>query len=106
MNGKAIILKYFSVFALAAGVASGAVTLVSADDDEKGMSVGKSAGTLRLEQLLTQLKPMLGGEILKVEKEYEHGRLVYEVKYIDASGYVREIYVDARSGEIVAEEDD
>ena len=44
--------------------------------------------------------------IIETEFEYEDGVPVYEFKYIDRSGRVRELYVDARTGAILKDEAD
>ena len=46
-----------------------------------------------------------GGRVTEVEREYEAGRLVYEVKLVDAEGRRRELLVDPTSGNLLAEED-
>jgi len=61
----------------------------------------QSANILPLEEILELLRPGFNGEIIETEFEYEDGIPVYEFKYISKRGRVREMYVDARTGEII-----
>lgn len=42
-----------------------------------------------------------GGEVLDVEFKVKNGRPVCEVKIIDRSGRMREVYVDAETGQVL-----
>ena len=42
--------------------------------------------------------------MLEVELEERHGGVYYEVEILDANGEVWEMYFDARSGELLGEE--
>lgn len=39
--------------------------------------------------------------VLEIELEEKHGRLLYEVEVVNTQGNVRELYFDARSGELL-----
>ncbi|HRF43829.1 MAG TPA: peptidase [Candidatus Competibacteraceae bacterium] len=41
-----------------------------------------------------------GGRLLEAELESEHGRYVYDLKFLDDDGVVREFEYDARTGEL------
>ena len=43
--------------------------------------------------------------ILEIESEIEHGATVYEIEYVEPTGRIREVQVDARTGEVLEEED-
>jgi uncharacterized membrane protein YkoI len=61
---------------------------------------------LPLEELLRRHGLGPGMRILEIETEVEQGRLLYEIEYLDGSGRVREIWMDARTGETVSRETD
>ena len=56
--------------------------------------------------MLTLIGPKISGEIIETEFDYEDGQPVYEFKYVDRNGRVRELYVDARSGDILKDKPD
>lgn len=68
----------------------------------------RQAGTiLPLEQITAQaLKRHGGARLLEVELEEDDGRLVYEVELLGADGVVRELELDARSGQLLKDEVD
>ncbi len=91
--------------ALAAGTISPA--LVNADRDPDSETVRRwveQGRVLPLEELLARHRERIAGRLLDVEVEREHGRIVYELEVIGDDGRVREIYLDAASGEWLEEE--
>jgi uncharacterized membrane protein YkoI len=73
----------------------------------RGMSEGVHDGSLLpLAQALDIAARHLPGEVLKIELENKHGRSIYEIKVLAANGRVREVKLDARSGEVIEIEDD
>jgi uncharacterized membrane protein YkoI len=42
-----------------------------------------------------------GGEVIEIEFKVRDGRPVCEVKIIDRSGRLREVYVDAQTGKVL-----
>lgn len=61
---------------------------------------------LPFDRILLKLRQRISGEIIKTEFEIEDGVPVYEIKYIRDDGQVMELYVDARSGAVLKEEQD
>lgn len=61
---------------------------------------------LPLPRILAIAKSRVPGEVLKIELEQEDWGLEYEVKILTASGRVREVELDARSGRVVKIEDE
>ena len=59
---------------------------------------------LPLQDLLKRHRARIEGELLDLEVEREHGRIVYELEVMDRKGRVREIYLDAATGEWLEEE--
>jgi len=73
------------------------------DDAWEALRDGK---ILPLSEVLTLIGPKIRGEIIETEFDYEDGQPVYEFKYVDLNGRVRELYVDARSGDILKDKPD
>ncbi len=101
------------ITALLAAAAVAAVSLAQvarADKKKKAHDDAWSAregGTiLPLAKVLDMVRPKIDGEIIETEFENEHGRLVYEFKYVDRNGHVRELYADARTGVILMDKPD
>lgn len=69
------------------------------DDARKGSQ-------LPLEQALDLAAKYLPGEVLKVELENKRGRSIYEIKVLTGNGRLREIELDARTGDVLEIEDD
>lgn len=56
---------------------------------------------LSLAAILEMVRPVTGDTILEVEVEHEDFGIAYEIYFLDPQGRRREIYVDARTGEIM-----
>jgi uncharacterized membrane protein YkoI len=84
---------------LAAGVVQG-------DDYEEAFRLRQSREILPLEELMRRLDLGPDARILEIESEFEHGRRVYEIEYLSGNGRIREVLIDARSGEILADEEE
>jgi uncharacterized membrane protein YkoI len=66
-----------------------------------------STGTrLPLEEALQIAQREVPGEVIKVERDREHGIEAIEIKVLAVNGRVREITLDAHSGEVLEIEDD
>jgi len=61
---------------------------------------------LTLDRILVLAAKRITGEIIKTEFDVEDGVPLYEIKFIRKDGQVVELYVDARSGETLKEEED
>lgn len=66
----------------------------------------KMKDILPFSEILKVVRPQIQGEIIETDFEYEDGIPVYEFKYIDPSGQVIELYVDAKTGKILKKEYD
>lgn len=112
MNGR-IASWTFAVIGLGASIALGAgiIGAATASEDAKKLSdrseytdVGASGAAdgvaLSVEQILAKVKERGFTEVYEVERE----RGAYEVKARDAKGALMEIYVDAKTGEILKSE--
>ena len=65
-----------------------------------------SRNILPFKKILERVRSHIDGEIIETEFEYEDGIPVYEFKFIDRSGRVMEMYVDARNGKVLKKEED
>lgn len=76
------------------------------DDFEEAYRLRERREILPLEELLRRSGLGSDVRILEIESELEHGRRVYEIEYLDGSGRIREILIDARSGAVIADEEE
>lgn len=73
--------------------------------DQRRARQAMLAGEIQpLGQILQQVQPQLGGEVIATELEREYGRWVYEFKVLRPDGRLVEWYVDARDGSILKTE--
>ncbi len=79
-------------------------------DKERGQERARRAfeqgEVLPLVEILKIVRSRIDGEIVEAEFEREDGIWVYEIKYITKPGRMREIYVNAQSGQVIKFEDD
>jgi uncharacterized membrane protein YkoI len=61
-------------------------------------------GVLPMERILAQARTTVGGTILEIELEKEHGRLIYEVLILTPDNKKIEIEFDARTGVEISRE--
>jgi uncharacterized membrane protein YkoI len=79
------------------------------DDDhsyDRARRAVRRGEILPMVRLLQALRTQIPGEVVDVELEREDGRWVYEFKIVDDKGWLREVYVDAQTGEILSREHD
>lgn len=76
------------------------------DDHDEAREAVRRGDALSLTQILPLVERAVPGEILEVELEREHGRLVYKVEVLSRTGRVREVMLDARTGAVLGVEDD
>jgi uncharacterized membrane protein YkoI len=81
-----------------------------ADKDDKDHDRARRAfqrGEIRsLSEIMAQLRPELGGEVIEVELEFRKGVYVYKFKVLPSNGRLWEVYVDAGTGKITRREPD
>jgi uncharacterized membrane protein YkoI len=90
----------FSLLVVSAAVIlfSGASMVGASDDHETARMLRDRGDILPLSELL-QHPALAGQRVLEAELENEHGQLVYELELLDETGYVRERYFDATTGQ-------
>jgi uncharacterized membrane protein YkoI len=79
----------------------------SADDDHvAARKLRESGQILPLENIVERAHAHKAGEILETELERKHGRYIYEIEILDATGQVWEMKLDASTGELIKMERD
>lgn len=96
------------LLALAAAITTPVLASSKGDKlDQKAASAALARGEiLPIARVLAIATARVPGDVLKVELERESVGFQYEVKILAASGRVREVEVDARTGRIIKIEDD
>jgi uncharacterized membrane protein YkoI len=78
---------------------------VSGNDSHlEARQLAREGKILSLEQIFERIGPAWAGQILEVELDSEHGRMIYEIEMLDERGTVWELKVDAVSGDILDQE--
>ena len=90
------------------GTLFAAVTIVSSvaasrasDDHERALKAVRAGEVLPLTEILKRVAVDYPGDIVEVELEDEHGRLIYEVELVSTSGRMIELEIDAKTGEVL-----
>jgi len=92
---------------LPALILSFAVTgLCHGHDHENAYRLRERREILPLEELLRRYDLGPGSRILEIEIEFEHGHPLYEIEYLDRNGHIREVLIDARTGEALPNRED
>jgi len=79
----------------------------SADEDYiEARQLHDSGKILPLESILKRVRQIHPGKILEIELDREHGKIVYEVEILTKNGIVKEVYIDAETGEILFSKED
>jgi uncharacterized membrane protein YkoI len=87
-------------FALAAAAAPAAAK--SDPHDHDAVRIAVERGEIRpLVEILAIVRAGLPGQVAGVEIERKSGRWIYEFRVVNAKGGLFEVYVDARTGEII-----
>jgi len=76
-------------------------------DQDEALRLRQQGVILPLEQLLNQaLARYPGARLLEAELEEKHDKFVYEVELLTTAGVVREIKLDAASGDLLKDKED
>jgi uncharacterized membrane protein YkoI len=91
---------------VAAALAMGSLAWAEKDHDRARRAF--QGGEIRsLSEILAELKPELGGEVIEVELERRRGGgYRYKFKILPSSGRMWEVHVDAATGRIIKREPD
>jgi len=97
---------------LAVLLALGAAPAVdaSADDDAQEHEEARQAleqGLVRpLEEVIAEARKHVEGDLIEIELERENGRYIYELEFIQPSGQIIELQIDAKTMAIVEDDGD
>jgi len=75
-------------------------------DHDEAREAFEGGAALPLSRIMSLALTAVPGEVLEVELEREHGRLVYEIEILARSGRVRKVILDARTGAVLGVEDE
>ena len=81
-------------------VSQSPISLADEDNDE-ARRLHESGQILSLEEILQRLRPRYPGKVLEIELEQKTGQIIYEVEILGKDGVVRELYIDARTGDVL-----
>ena len=71
------------------------------DDHDRARRAVEQGHALPLRVVLDQVERQFQGRAVNVELEREHGRLIYEIRLLQADGRVVKLEVDAASGAVL-----
>lgn len=78
-----------------------------ADDDHiKARQLYESGQILSLESILQRVRKNYPAKVLEVELERKGDIIVYEIEMLYNNGIVKEVYIDARTGDILFSKED
>lgn len=103
MNYKTLI----TTFILFVTMVLGPIQLTQADGDHlEARRLLESGEILPLENILKHIKPSFPGKIIEIELERKNGYIVYELEILGEDGIVKEIFINAKTGELLPFKDD
>lgn len=88
------ILSALAVFWLAAAPASA--------QDNRARDAVRSGQVQPLSQILGRVRGQVPGELLDAQLSTSGGRAVYRLRMLDAAGTVRQVTVDANTGQVLS----
>ena len=102
--------KIITVYALALGFAGLGSSIAWASQNEvshdRAKSLQQTGEILPLEDIIQRAQQQHPGRVLEAELERKGERYVYEIEIADKDGTVWELYIDARSGELIKSKKD
>ncbi|QEP42405.1 peptidase [Ectothiorhodospiraceae bacterium BW-2] len=73
-------------------------------DHEEAIRLRQAGTILPLQQILQQIPPRFGDNLLEVELERKQGRYLYEIEILTPHGEVYELYFDASNGQLLQQQ--
>jgi uncharacterized membrane protein YkoI len=101
-------LAPLAVVAALSGALPTTPALARSDDDDHvaAREALRRGEILPLSQILAIVQRRVPGDVIDVELDRHHGQWRYEVKVLTSTGRVREVKLNARTGEVQEIEDD
>lgn len=75
-------------------------------DHDDALAAVEARQALPLTRIFQIAQTAVPGEIIEVELDREGGRLIYEVDVLTSTGRLRQVEIDARTGEVLQVEDE
>lgn len=75
-------------------------------DHDDALAAVEARQALPLTRIFEIAQTAVPGEIIEVELDREDGRLIYEVDILTNTGRLRQVEIDARTGEVLEVEDE
>lgn len=75
-------------------------------DHDDALAAVEARQSLPLTRIFQIAQTAVPGEIIEVELDREDGRLIYEVDILTSTGRLRQVEIDARTGEVLDVEDE
>jgi uncharacterized membrane protein YkoI len=75
-------------------------------DHDDALAAVEARQALPLTRIFQIAQTAVPGEIIEVELDRDHGRLIYEVDVLTSTGRLRQVEIDARTGEVLEVEDE
>ena len=76
------------------------------DDHVEARRLLDAGEILPLESILKKVRERFPGDVLEVKLETEDDVIVYELELLGNDGVVREIYINAKTGDILSSKED
>jgi len=76
----------------------------ASEDHDEARVLSYSGEIKSLNEILLSVKKVISGSVLEVELERKDGKIIYEIEILQ-KGTVKEVYVDARTGDIISIKD-
>ena len=89
------------LFPLMAAGQTDVIPVENSQQDEAREAVKQ--GLVRpLEEVLTEVRKTIKGDIVEIEFEKDDGRFIYEIEYVAPDGHLMEIKIDAKTLAVVS----
>ena len=79
----------------------GVAPAIADDDYLEARRLVESGDVMSLQSILDKYRTDYPGRVIEVELEEKHGQIIYEIEIVDDRGEVRELYINARNGELL-----
>jgi uncharacterized membrane protein YkoI len=98
-----------ALFFLAAPMIVAGDTPTSADEisqQEEARQAVKAGLVRPLEDVLTEARKTIDGDIVEIEFEKDDGRFIYEIEYVRRDGQLMEMKIDAKSLAVIENDEE
>lgn len=93
-------MRFLRIVVAIAALAAPQVARTDDHDHDEALEAVNRAEIRKLGDILAAVKDKLPGEIVGIEIERKHDVWYYELRTVDATGRIFEVYVDAKTAKI------